>query len=69
MLKSREAFEAIQFVSYIASDNTVYYARRKARDDAARAAFLAELEKDDMDGIYIRDLIRGEVKPDEPRLR
>ena len=69
VLKSREAFEAIQFVSYIASDNTVYYARRKARDDAARAAFLAELEKDDMDGIYIRDLIRGEVKPDEPRLR
>ena len=69
VLTSREAFEAIQFVSYIASDNTVYYARRKARDDAARAAFLAELEKDDMDGIYIRDLIRGEVKPDEPRLR
>ena len=69
VLKSREAFEAIQFVSYIASDNTVYYARRKARDDAARAAFLAELEKDDMDGIYIRDLIRGEVKPDEPRFR
>ena len=69
VLKSREAFEAIQFVSYIASDKTVYYARRKARDDAARAAFLAELEKDDMDGIYIRDLIRGEVKPDEPLLR
>ena len=69
VLKSREAFEAIQFVSYIASDNTVYYARRKARDDAARAAFLAELEKDDMDGIYIRDLIRGEVKADDPRLR
>lgn len=69
VLKSREAFEAIQFVSYIASDNTVYYARRKARDDAARAAFLEELEKDDMDGIYIRDLIREEVQADDPRLR
>ena len=50
-------------------DNTIYYARRKARDDAARAAFFAELERDDMDGIYIRDLIRGEVKADDPRLR
>ena len=69
VLKSREAFEAIQFVSYVASDNTIYYARRKARDDAARAAFFAELERDDMDGIYIRDLIRGEVKADDPRLR
>lgn len=69
VLKSREAFEAIQFVSYVASDNTIYYARRKARDDAARAAFFAELERDDIDGIYIRDLIRGEVKADDPRLR
>ena len=69
VLKSREAFEAIQFVSYVASDNTIYYARRKARDDAARAAFFAELERADMDGIYIRDLIRGEVKADDPRLR
>ena len=51
VLKSREAFEAIQFVSYVASDNTIYYARRKARDDAARAAFFAELERDDMDGM------------------
>ena len=69
VLKSREVFEAIQFVSYVASDNTIYYARRKARDDAARAAFFAELERDDMGGIYIRDLIRGEVKADDPRLR
>lgn len=69
VLKSQEAFEAIQFVSYVAADNTIYYARRKARDDAARAAFFAELERDDMDGIYIRDLIRGEVKADDPRLR
>ena len=69
VLKSREAFEAIQFVSYITSDNTVYYARRKARDDAARVAFFAELEKDDLNGIYIRDLIRGEVQSDDPRLR
>jgi len=69
VLKSQEAFERIRFISYEASDNTIYYARRKARDDAARAAFFKELEKDDMNGIYIRDLIREEVTADDPRLR
>lgn len=69
VLKSREAFERIQFISYQASDNTIYYARRKARDDAARAAFFALLENDDLSGIYMRDIIREEVKPDDPRLR
>ena len=69
VLKSPAAFEKIQFVSYEIADNTVYYAKRKARDDEARAAFRAELEKDDLDGLYIRDIIREEVKPNDPRLR
>ena len=69
VLKSPAAFEKIQFVSYEVADNTKYYAKRKARDDEARAAFRAELEKDDLDGLYMRDIIREEVKADDPRLR
>lgn len=69
VLKSPAAFERIRFVSYEAADNTVYYARRKARDDEARIAYLAELEKDDLSGLYMRDIIREEVRPDDPRLR
>lgn len=69
VLKSPAAFERIQFISYEIADNTVYYAKRKVRDDEARAAFRAELEKDDSDGLYIRDLIRDEVQPNDPRLR
>lgn len=69
VLKSPKAFEAIKFISYQSSNNTIYYARRKARDDAARAAFFAEYEKDDINGIYMRDIIREEVKADDPRLR
>lgn len=57
------------FILMFCQINNIYYARRKARDDAARSAFFAELERDDMGGIYIRDLIRGEVKADDPRLR
>ena len=69
VLKSPKAFETIKFVSYKSADNTVYYARRKVRDDEARAAFFAELEKEDIDGLYMRDIIREEVKADDPRLR
>ena len=47
----------------------VHYAKRKARDDEARATFRAELEKDDLDGLYMRDIIREEVQADDPRLR
>lgn len=69
VLKSKKAFDEIRFVSYEACDNTLYYARRKARDDEAREAFRAELEKEDISGLYMRDIIREEVKPGDVRLR
>lgn len=69
VLKSKKAFEQIEFKSYEAVDSTIYYAKRKARDDSARKAFYDELEKDDFDGLFMRDLIREEVKPDDLRLR
>lgn len=69
VLKSPAAFEAIRLVSYEIADNTEYYAKRKARDDEARTAFFAELERDNLDGLYMRDIIREGVQPDDPRLR
>lgn len=69
VLKSPKAFEAIKFIGYTVADNTIYYAKRKVRDDAARAAYQKELEKDDLDGIFMRDIIREEIRSDDPRLR
>ena len=69
VLKSPAAFERIQFMSYEMADNTEFYAKRKARDDEVRAAFNAELEKDVLNGLYMRDIIREEVTPNDPRLR
>lgn len=69
VLKSEKAFNAIKFLDYTICRNTVYYAKRKARDDEARAAYQRELEKDDLDGIYMRDIIREEMKQDDIRLR
>ena len=46
-----------------------HYVKRKVRDDEARAVFREELERDDLDGLYMRDIIREEVQVDDPRLR
>ena len=69
VLKSKKAFDEIRFVSYGVCDNTIYYAKRKARDDEARESFNAELEKEDLNGLFMRDIIREEVTPDDVRLR
>ncbi len=69
VLKSPKAFDAIKFIGYTVADNTVYYAKRKTRDDEARAAYMKELENEDIDGIFMRDIIREEIRQDDPRLR
>lgn len=69
VLKTKKAFSFLEFKSAELADNTIYYARRKTRDDDARSAFLSELENDDIDGIYMRDIIREEMTDNDLRLR
>ncbi len=68
VLKSPTAFQTIRFVSYSPVNPQIYFVRRKKRDEEARAAFHAELECDVTTGLFIRDIIREEVTPDDPRL-
>lgn len=69
VLKSQKAFETIHFLNYEIADNTLYYAKRKSRDDETREAYNKKLENEDLDGIFMRDIIREEMKPNDPRLR
>lgn len=69
VLKSQKAFDTIKFLDYTVADNTEYYFKRKARDDEARVAYYKELENEDLDGIFMRDIIREDIKPDDSRLR
>lgn len=69
VLKSKKAFDAIKFLDYTVADNSVYYFKRKARDDEARAAYNKEIENEDLDGIFMRDIIREAMKSDDPHLR
>lgn len=69
VLKSEKAFAEIRFLSYEMAHNGLYYTKRKSRNEEARNAYLAELEKDDTEGIFIRDIIREEMRADDARLR
>ena len=49
--------------------NAVYAPLRQKRDDNARAAYRAELEAEDLSGLFIRDIIKEGILPDDPRLQ
>ena len=69
MLKSERAFEQIAFKGYEIADGKKYYHLRNDRFNKAKEDFEASLETEDISGLFIRDLILGEVKSDDPRLR
>ncbi len=68
VIKSKKAFDSIKYIDSTLADNRIYYEKRVKRDEEARAAYYRELETDDINGIFMRDIIREEMKPDDPRL-
>lgn len=64
VIKSVRGFEALRHLSYETVDGSIYSVRRKMRDDKARADYFAELEKQDLNGLYVREIISKEMKPD-----
>lgn len=59
VIKSRFAFDMLEFRGFEPVDSAIYYPKRKARDEIARAEYFRMLEKDSEDGIYIQDLMKG----------
>lgn len=60
VLKSSNAFERMKFVSCKTVDSGIYYVKRKSRDEQARKQYYMELENEDLNGLYIRDIMRKE---------
>ena len=69
VLKTPKAFDSLRILSYEPVDSRVYYVKRKVRDEEARGAFRKELERDDMRGLYMRDIIQEGVQLDDPRIQ
>lgn len=70
-VKSRKAFDRIQFVDAEMADGQQYYIRRTVRDTKAREDYLKllGLSVRDKDSIYVLDILRQEWKNDDERLR
>ena len=69
VLKSPKAFESLSYLGYAFADRSIYYPKRKQRDSDARIAYQQEASLDDLNGLFMRDIIREGVTNDDPRLR
>lgn len=65
VLKSQAAFSKIQYQNAIYADDKIYYPKRKVRDEKARDNYHKILTENPLSGVYILDLLRGEVSVDE----
>ncbi len=71
VLHSEKAFRQLTYVKSTVADNETYYTKRVARDLQAREEYLntkrnIKVNKDDL---FIMDIVRQEVKNDDPRLQ
>lgn len=67
VIKSQFAFSRLKYEGFDLAARDTFYVRRKARDDEANQLFQDILEEDD-DGLYIRDIVRGGISNDDPRI-
>lgn len=72
VLMSPMAFDRIRFLGYEIADGSIYHPRRAERENRARHAYLDTHGGDfnvSTDDLFVRDIIREQVKNDDPRLR
>lgn len=71
VLLSERAFRKIEFVEYDIADYREYYFKRAERDQNARAAYVSKKKnlQQLMDDIFVLDIIREDMKNDDPRLQ
>ena len=70
VLRSRKAFEQVQFLKYELVESKIYYPKRVACDQTARDNFKQESANVRVyNSIYILDILRGRWKNDDPRLQ
>ena len=68
VLKTDKAFERIKFVNAEFESRKDYYSKRKARSDKAKLDFSNAFKNPDLNGIFMRDILKEGMKNDDPRL-
>lgn len=70
-LLSERSFQQIEFIEYEAADYREYYYKRAERDQNARTAYKSTKKnlQQLMDDIFVLDIMREDMKHDDPRLQ
>jgi len=70
VLKSKRAFDRIQFLGYEVAEHDEWYAKKMLRDRSARREYFSvERNKRQRGDLYITQILDEEMKPDDERLR
>ena len=71
VLHSEKAFEQLKYIESTVADNETYYTKRRARDLMAKEEYreATKLSNVTQDDLFIMDIIRQEVKNDDPRIQ
>ena len=71
VLHSEKAFEQLKYIESTSADNETYYTKRRARDLMAKEEYreAAKFSSVTQDDLFIMDIIRQEVKNDDPRIQ
>lgn len=71
VLKSKLAFSRLKFLGYEEAPQNIHYPLRKKRDELARTAYLTNRQGGVLptDSLLMIDIIRGNIKPNDPRLQ
>ena len=67
VIKSKFAFSKIKYKDFEVAERDMYHSLRKARDDKANQTY-QNILKEESDGLYIQDIIRGGISNDDPRI-
>ena len=70
VLKSKQAFDRIQFLGYEVAERDEWYAKKMLRDRSARREYFSvERNRRQRVDLYITQILDEEMKPDDERLR
>ena len=69
VIKSRRAFKRLAFAGAEIAEAEQYHLQRRTRDEAAREAFQREASSPDLDGLFMRDILRAKMEANDARLR
>ena len=67
VIKSKYAFSMLKYEGFDVAAKDRHYVLRKSRDDEANQLYFEMLEKEN-DGLYIQEIMRGDIKNHDPRI-